>query len=253
MIILLSLNILQIALYPHPVQQFQPPPVRVNSSMSNVSKPRPDAEVDFLQQTPWANPQHPVHHQPLNIAHRQISHHSRPQSPFVTPTAHRRTIDTSQSVVPPFTVSDLTSVHESAVVPTPSSMDPSQSVRLSNGLTPHTPLKPPGIAQQEASAQTSPKSGTAEKGLVHASITATSPIVLDAISPTRAAQGLSNLAHKFHRASPSNHSPRAVPSSPFKNPSPQLREEADQVHRQNMLIHTHSPHPIGVGARDTGI
>lgn len=54
---------------------------------------RPGAEEEFLEQTPWANPQHPVHQQHL----QQIQQHTLSDQPratsFTTPAAQRRAVD----------------------------------------------------------------------------------------------------------------------------------------------------------------
>lgn len=73
----------------------QPPRPPISAMSSNVF--RTAAEEAFLEQTPWANPQHPIHQQQ---AHNQYQQH-RPQgrafehqtSSFATPAAQKRVVD----------------------------------------------------------------------------------------------------------------------------------------------------------------
>ena len=242
------LKTLQISthLHSHSGQQFQPPAIPANSSMSNLSRQRPDAEVDFLQQTPWANPQHPVHHQITNTAHRQVSHHSRPHSPFVTPTTHRQNIDNSRPNGTASTTLDPTSIHGFSIVPTPSSMDAGQPGLFSRSFTPYTPSKSYGATHEKVVVETSPKSGALEKGLAKAPLITNSPIILDAISPTGAGRHLSEPPQKSHQAGLPHQSPGALLSSPFKLSSPRLHE-VNQTHRPSSLLGTRSSRPIGAG------
>lgn len=94
----------------------------MTASLSNLSRQRPVAEEQFIEQTPWANPQHPVHHQLLNAAQRQVSLQSRPLSPFTTPAPPRRVIDTGPPVSSASTIAALQSAQNSSVAPTPASL-----------------------------------------------------------------------------------------------------------------------------------
>ncbi|MCJ1419778.1 hypothetical protein MMC32_006134 [Xylographa parallela] len=110
----------------------QPGPTRMATSLSNVSRQRPAAEEQFLEQTPWANPHHPLHHQLLSAAQRQNSFHARPLSPFTTPAPPRRVIDTSVINGSASTIAALPSAQNSSVAPTPASgehrsMNPQES------------------------------------------------------------------------------------------------------------------------------
>ncbi len=69
----------------------QPP---LSTAISRVSFPntRPAAEEQFLEQTPWANPQHPAHHH-LQQVQRQMPRQSHMDSPFSTSAGQRRVID----------------------------------------------------------------------------------------------------------------------------------------------------------------
>ncbi|MCJ1378402.1 hypothetical protein MMC17_001500 [Xylographa soralifera] len=99
----------------------QPGPIRMATSSSNILRQRPAAEEQFLEQTPWANPHHPVHHQLLSAAQRQSSFHSRPLSPFTTPAPPRRVIDISVINGSASTIAALQSAQNSSMAPTPAS------------------------------------------------------------------------------------------------------------------------------------
>ncbi|KAK2758658.1 hypothetical protein FQN54_003348 [Arachnomyces sp. PD_36] len=79
-----------------PVSASQPQPslTRGNFISSQSLGSRPGAEEEFLEQTPWANPQHPIHQQHLQ---QQIQQHTLSEQPratsFTTPAAQRRAVD----------------------------------------------------------------------------------------------------------------------------------------------------------------
>ena len=75
---------MQITLQP---AQAQPRPTLPASS--NFARQRSAADERFLEQNPWANPQHPAHSQ----LQRQRSAVSRPESPLITPAPQKRVID----------------------------------------------------------------------------------------------------------------------------------------------------------------
>lgn len=76
-----------------------PPSLRASFS-ANTVLPRPEAVADehFLEQNPWANPQHPAH------LHRQASALSRTVSPLATPAAQRRPPDLTGGARPASTL-----------------------------------------------------------------------------------------------------------------------------------------------------
>ena len=89
------------------------------SSISQHPRQIQTAEDLFIEQTPWANPQHRIHSQMLNNTQRQVSAHMRPTSPF-TPHGQKRPGDSmingSGSTIPAHPSSSL--------APTPMSTDP---------------------------------------------------------------------------------------------------------------------------------
>ncbi|KAL8944986.1 MAG: hypothetical protein Q9211_000419 [Gyalolechia sp. 1 TL-2023] len=67
-----------------------PPPLRANvSSTALLPRPKAFADEHFLEQNPWANPQHPAH------LHRQASAMSRTVSPLVAPVLQKQAIEAS--------------------------------------------------------------------------------------------------------------------------------------------------------------
>ncbi|KAF7713885.1 Uncharacterized protein PECH_006739 [Penicillium ucsense] len=66
-------------------------PARGAVSAMSSSIFRTAAEEAFLEQTPWANPQHPIHQQ--QPQHIYSQHHRPPISSFATPAAQKRVVD----------------------------------------------------------------------------------------------------------------------------------------------------------------
>ena len=101
--------------------QRQPSSPRANPSSGIAGFPRqkPAAEERFLEQNPWANPQHPAHHQQQHPAQRQIPHISRPSSPFSTPAGQRRIVDLTAAQGSASTVAEPQSGPGSSTGPTP--------------------------------------------------------------------------------------------------------------------------------------
>lgn len=98
--------------------QRQPSALKASSSSATVgfSRQKPAAEERFLEQTPWANPQHPAHHHSVQ---RQISNLSRPTSPFSTPIGQRRTANLTVAQGSASTIAEPQSGPSSSMAPTP--------------------------------------------------------------------------------------------------------------------------------------
>ena len=87
--------------------------------MSSLQRQRTNAdEQRFLEQTPWANPQHPAH----TLSHKH-SIFSRPQSPTITPIAQRRVIDSSALQESGSTIPEAQSGPASSIAHTPATGD----------------------------------------------------------------------------------------------------------------------------------
>lgn len=94
-------------------------PVRTNlSTVANYPRQKPAAEEQFLEQNPWANAQHPAHHQ-NHPFQRQASGVPRPDSPAITPAAQRRIIDIAGHQDSASTITEPHSGPPSSAVVTP--------------------------------------------------------------------------------------------------------------------------------------
>ena len=63
-------------------------------SAMSANVPRTAAEEAFLEQTPWANPQHPVHQQQMQSQKPQNRVYEQPRAQaFTTPAAQKRVVD----------------------------------------------------------------------------------------------------------------------------------------------------------------
>ncbi|MCJ1397385.1 hypothetical protein MMC11_000578 [Xylographa trunciseda] len=146
-------------------------PARIGTSLSTISRQRPAAEEQFLEQTPWANPHHPVHLQLLSAAQRQSSLHSRPLSPFVTPAPPRRVIDTSAINGSASTIAALQSAQNSSVAPTPASGEHHLVNAQESSIVQHedkiaeTPSRHNNCEMQQSFAATSAAGITLEKDI----------------------------------------------------------------------------------------
>jgi len=86
-----------------------------NAFTSSISQPA--AEEQFLEQNPWANPQHPVHRQRLQLS-RQLSNQSTSNESIITP-AQQRGVDTGAPVGSASTIVESTSGQVSSAINTP--------------------------------------------------------------------------------------------------------------------------------------
>lgn len=100
--------------------QNQPPALKTSlSATAGFHRQRPAAEEHFLEQTPWANPQHPSHHQQRQQMHRQVSALSRAATPSTTPAGQRRVIDLTEPQGSVSTIAEPPSGPNSSTAPTP--------------------------------------------------------------------------------------------------------------------------------------
>ena len=91
------------------------PPLRTSLPASvGYQRPKPAAEERFLEQTPWANPQHPSHH-----LQRQASGLSRTISPLTTPVATKRSTDIGEQQGSSSSMAEIPSGNISATARTP--------------------------------------------------------------------------------------------------------------------------------------
>lgn len=92
------------------------------SATASFPRQRPGAEEHFLEQNPWANPQHPAHHQ--QRMHRQVSG-PRAAAPSSTPTGQRRLVDLAEPKSAS-TIAEPQSGPSSSMAPTPATGEASK-------------------------------------------------------------------------------------------------------------------------------
>ena len=109
------------------------------SAISSLQRQRTNTdEQRFLEQTPWANPQHPAH----TLSHNH-SRFSRPQSPTITPVVQRRIIDSSALQESGSTIPEAQSGPSSSVAPTPVTGDVGAGpIRTFRNFTPSQSMDP---------------------------------------------------------------------------------------------------------------
>ena len=124
---------------------------RIQSSLIGQARNNPIAEEQFLEQTPWANPQHPAHQQQqMHPAFHRFSHQQRPRSPYSTPTAQQRNLENvnhgSASTIP-----DGFSAQGSSMAATPATVENSNLTVVNRvGGYQETPSRPPTSGLQHS-------------------------------------------------------------------------------------------------------
>lgn len=102
-----------------------PPTLRASLSANAVlSRPRHVADEHFLEQNPWANPQHPAH------LHRQASALSRTVSPLATPALQRRSTETTAGLKSASTVADAQKAVYSSTASTPATGSQEKGLKM---------------------------------------------------------------------------------------------------------------------------
>lgn len=76
-----------------------------------------------MEQTPWANPQHPIHHQYLNRLKRPTSVQSRMQEPVATPAGQKSQVDVNAVTGSASTIAEQPSAQASSTMNTPYDTD----------------------------------------------------------------------------------------------------------------------------------
>ena len=128
--------------------QHHPPMLRASlSAASTFGRPPPAAEVQFLQQNAWANPQHPVHQKD-----RQGSTLSQAATPSATPANQKRLVESRGSAS---TIPEHLSAPDSSVVPTPATEEVSRDAHTglnsvaSQNTKDATPSRITGVSMEE--------------------------------------------------------------------------------------------------------
>lgn len=86
----------------------------ISSTMS-----RPAAEEQFLEQNPWANPQHPIHQQHMGRTSRQISSQTEGPDATVTPGVQKSLVDPFKTADSASTIVEHPPAQASSAVATP--------------------------------------------------------------------------------------------------------------------------------------
>jgi hypothetical protein len=88
-----------------------------NTFSSTMS--RPAAEEQFLEQNPWANPQHPIHQQHMGRMSRQISSQTEGADATVTPATQKSLVDPFKAADSASTIPEHPSAQASSALATP--------------------------------------------------------------------------------------------------------------------------------------
>ena len=171
-------------------------------SIPQLPRQRQAAEEHFLEQTPWANPQHPIHSQILNNAQRQVSGHLSPNIPF-TPLGQKRIvdgpiIDGSGSTIPVFPSSSLAPTPMSTDISPVNHQKPPPSLAKENHMD--TPSRPPPLIDRDDATATKHPIGS-EGNVTKKSGTASNRTATHS-SPPNKSRLSSNLDNASHSTKP---------------------------------------------------
>ena len=195
----------------------------------------------FLEQNPWANPQHPAH----SHLQRQRSALSRPVSPLVTPAPQKRVIDLTGMQGSASTIAETQSGPNSSVVPTPltGEQGAQESASHNGGGIHSTPIKQPELPIDKDVPISNARNHTTGP-MKHHSILQQSHI---SRKPQVYAAGPS---HSIPVEQPSStlYSKKSTPSSPPRFPTVKAEEPTHGIH-QSPLNHSYqTPTPVSTGA-----
>ncbi|KAL8907591.1 MAG: hypothetical protein Q9207_001328 [Kuettlingeria erythrocarpa] len=162
----------RLGIIPQPVLPLarHPPPLRASLS-ANAVLPRPNAVADehFLEQNPWANPQHPAH------LRRQASALSRTVSPSATPVSQKRAPESLGSLKVAPTLADAQRGSYPSMLPTPAIGEPDSDATISRlgfaASRSHLPAsaptrQAPPLAENSHSVATNRQGGLPKNGTV---------------------------------------------------------------------------------------
>lgn len=82
---------------------------------------RPAAEEQFLEQNPWANPQHPIHQRHMGRLSRQVSDQTQIADTVITPAAQKSLVDLNKPADSASTIPEHPSAQASSALNTPHS------------------------------------------------------------------------------------------------------------------------------------
>lgn len=225
---------------PQPQPTISRPSLTASSSLSRQKS----ADERFLEQNPWANPQHPVH----GHLQRQRSALSRPESPLVTPAPPNRVIDLTGVQGSVSTIAETQSGPNLSMAPTPLTAEQGTRVsKIHNGGGIHsTPIKPP----EQPNDNDVPVSDVRDH--------ATGPMKHHSAHQPGHIATHSKKSHVYG-AGPSHSVPveqrpsafytkKSTPSSPSRFPTVKAEEPTHGMH-QSPLSHAYqTPTPVSTGA-----
>lgn len=147
------------------------PALRTMSTNSNIPRPKKGADEHFLEQNPWANPQHPSHHQ-RRILHRQMSGLSRATTPMSASATQKRIADPTKPQAATSAVSDHPPEQNSSIAATSVTDAPVESVQVqnnrhhavNNSILDSTPSKTAGSLASACRAHSAPFEFLSESG-----------------------------------------------------------------------------------------
>ncbi|KAK2749741.1 hypothetical protein FQN55_002977 [Onygenales sp. PD_40] len=105
-------------------------PLFPRSALASSSLLRPAAAEEFLEQTPWANPQHSTHEQYLQqLQQSRLAEQQRTENPFSTPAAQQRIVDLSAPNGSASTIPEHPSAPNSSAANTPQVPDQDRALQ----------------------------------------------------------------------------------------------------------------------------
>ena len=226
----------------NPTHRLSLQPFRANSLVSMLARSKPAAEEQFLEQTPWANPQHPAHQQNPAAANRRTLQSSRPHSPHATLQAPRRSVAGLGSA------STIADQHSGPLItPTLSSVE-----RISTDYhsLPTEPLSNHIIAEEarKSTSKVKPSVPGPEKEEVQRE---SSPIIyslpLERAASLEQSREPPEIPPRRRTSSPlTTRSPRLTTTSQFMPFGPHLEETMMQARSDSVHIESQLPQQVGI-------
>ena len=207
-----------------------------------LTRSKPAAEEQFLEQTPWANPQHPAHQQNPGAVNRRILHSSRPHSPYATPPAQRR------PAVGLGSASTIVDQHSDPLeAPTPSTAEQASATYhavLHEPLTSQTSV----IGTQDNTSKTQTSADGPDKQDIQRE---PSPLIislpLERATSLGQPRDLPEIPERRRTSSPLvMRSPRLTASSQFVVFGPHLEETLRQARSSSVHIEGQMPQQVGI-------
>ena len=198
---------------------------------------RPAAENEFLQHTPWANPQHPIHSQYLHRAHPPASTQQKARTSAETPAAQRVGSDVNIVGGSASTIPEQASAPISSTLNTPY-LATDEGIRQ-NPLAEDCKTTEPGI------------------GLTDGQLSLNRPSREEAASPSEARKAHSSKLFNSHpRSMPdggNSYEPSSLPAMHNSPPRPSMSRNEYEPRRQTASPITFNQHPRENGVTASSI